>query len=276
MEDQHSSVDQQLTPAEKFDKNYSFLTNSLTRLGFDGVFDKPLKAAMTLGKPHIEMQAELQGKDEKMLFTFKFSQDGGDYYFLNNVETTLSKKEQNPITHDFFLYKQQGYNIQQMKNMLEGRSVYTAYRDENRLVELWRKIDFSAKDERGNNLVRSTYADSNKFNLETELGKLPVQGMTSQERVAVISALKNGDRVGVTMKQGQNRERLFVEATPQLGVITVFNAQGDKVNIAQNQLRLVGEQQENKLPDATKQMIQSQQQQQENGQQQQQGRRKAS
>lgn len=275
MEDQHAGVDPQLTPEQKFDRNYLFLTNSLTRLGFDGVFDRPLKAAMKLGQEHISLQAELQGKDEKMLFTFKFSQNGGDYYFLNSVETTLSKKDQNAITHDFFLYKQQGYNIQQMRNMLEGRSVYSTYRnEEGRLVELYRKIDFAAKDERGNNLVRSTYVDNGKYNLEALLSKLPVQAMTGEEKLSVLNALRNGDRVGVTMKQGNNRERMFLEATPQVGTITVFNSQGDKVHISQNQLRLVSETKGNTLPESTKRMMQSEQQ--DQGMQQSQGRKKAS
>ena len=276
MEDQQSGAEQQLTPEQKFDKNYLFLTNSLARLGFEGVFDQPLKTAMKLGRENITLQADLQNNDEHMLFTPKFSKNGGDYYFLNSIEVTLSKKDLNPITHDFFLYQQRGYDIRQMKNMLEGRSVYSTYRDSGRQVELYRRIDFSAKDERGNNMVRSTYVDKQRYNLEALLNKMPVQGMTPEEKFALTDALRNGDRVGVTVKQGNNRERVFMEATPHIGTITVFNAQGDKINITQNQLRLVGESKTNELPDTTKKLIQSQEERQEQGQQQSQGRRKAS
>jgi len=276
MDDQNSGTEIILTPEQKFDKNYLFLTNSLARLGFEGVFDQPLKTAMKLGRENIALQADLPNKDEHMLFTPKFSKNGGDYYFLNSVEVTLSKKDLNPITHDFFLYQQKGYDIRQMKNMLEGRSVYSTYRDSGRQVELYRRIDFTAKDERSNNMVRSTYVDKQRYNLEALLSKMPVQGMTNEEKFAVIDALRNGDRVGVTVKQGNNRERVFMEATPHIGTITVFNAQGDKINISQNQLRLVGESQANALPDTTKKLIQSQEQQQEQGQQQQQSRRRAS
>jgi hypothetical protein len=277
MEDQNSGTEVQLTPEQKFDKNYLFLTNSLARLGFEGLFDQPLKTAMKLGLDHIGgLQAELQGKDEKMFFTPKFSRNGGDFYFLNSIETTLIKAGQHPITHDFFLYQQKGYDIRQMKNMLEGRSVYSSYRDDGRQVELYRRIDFSAKDERGNNMVRSTYVDKQRFNLEALLSKLPVQGMTHEEKFAILDGLRNGDRVGVTMRQGTNRERLFLEASPHIGTITVFNAAGEKVNVSLNQLRLVGDGQTNTLPDTTKKLIESQEQKQEQGQQQQQGRRKAS
>ncbi len=88
-------------------KNFTYLTDSLTKLGFEGVFDKPLKAAMELGQPEFVLKADLAGKDEAMLFAFKFAQNGGEYYFLNNVVTTLTKKDMEPLTHDFFLYKQQ-------------------------------------------------------------------------------------------------------------------------------------------------------------------------
>ncbi len=276
MEDQNSGVEVILTPEQKFDKNYLFLTNSLARLGFEGVFDGPLKTAMKLGRDNIALVADIQGKDETIVFTPKFSKNGGDYYFLNSVEVTLSKKDSHAITHDFFLYQQKGYDIRQMKNMLEGRSVYSTYRESGRQVELYRRIDFTAKDERGNNMVRATYVDKQRYNLEALLSKMPVQGMTFEEKIAILDALRNGDRVGVTMRQGANRERLFLEASPHIGTITVFNAQGDKVNVSQNQLRLVGDGQTNTLPDTTKKLIESQEQRQENGQQQSQGRRKAS
>ena len=256
-------------------KNFEYLTGSLTKLGFEGVFDKPLKAAMALGQKDFVLQANLDGKDESMLFAFKFAQNGGDYYFLNNVVTTLTKKDMELLTHDFFLYKQQGYNIGQMKNMLEGRSVFAEFRKDGRDVQLWRRIDFTAKDERNNNMVRTTYNNNNKFSLAEELGKLPVQNMSVPEKEALIIALKNGERAVVTLKQGPNRERMFVEATPHLGVISVFNTEGQKVTLSNNQLRVVTEGKEN-LPDVTKQIINAQQQQKDQQTQQQSRGRKAS
>lgn len=278
MEDQQqSSAEVQLTPEQKFDKNYLYLTNSLARLGMEGVFDHALKTAMKLGGENIALSAELLGKDEKMLFTPKFTKNGGDYYFLNSIEATLGRKDMNPVTHDFFLYQQRGYDIRQMKNMLEGRSVYSTYREEGRQVELYRRIDFTARDDRGNNMVRATYVDKQRFNEALLLGKMPTAGMTNEEKIAIVNDLRNGDRVSMIVKQGTNRDRVFVEATPHIGILSVFNLQGERINISQNQLRLVGESQENKLPDSTKKMIESQEQQQQNqNQQQSQGRRRAS
>lgn len=258
-------------------KNFTYLTDALTKLGFEGIFDKPLKTGMELGKPEFVLSANLNRKEESLVFTFKFAQNGGDFYFLNNVLATLVKKGQEPVTHDFFLYKQQGYNIEQMKNLLEGRSVYNEFRKDGRNVELWRRIDFTAKDERGNNVVRTTYNNNNKFNLEAELNKLPVQNMNAAEKDMVLAALKNGERTAVTLRQGANRERMFIEATPHLGTISVYNVTGEKVTIANNQLKVVGETgKEEGLTETTKLIVGAQQQQTAGEEQKTQQRRRAS
>jgi hypothetical protein len=258
-------------------KNYQYLTDSLTKLGFGDIFNKPLKAAMELGKKEFVLKANLEGKDENMLFVFKFAQNGGDYYFLNNIQAALNRKDGVSAVHDFFLYKQQGYDLQQMKNLLEGRSVYTEFRKDGRTVELWRRIDFTAKDERGNNLVRPTYNNNGQFNIAEKVNELPVQGMNAAEKQALIAALKNGERVTVTLKQGANKEKMFIEATPHLGTISVFNLEGQKVSLSNNQLKVVSDTTQAKpLPDTTRQILNSQAQQSEGQQQNQQRGRRAS
>ncbi|MDB5209556.1 MAG: hypothetical protein JWQ30_383 [Sediminibacterium sp.] len=223
------------------EKNYDYLVNAFDKLGFGGVFEQPMKAAMLLGKPEFEIGATLDfGKSEKMGFDFKLNTvDAGDYYFMNNVKTVLSRENKPDIVHDFFLYKQQGYDIMQMKNMLEGRSVCTEFRKDGREVELWRRIDFTAQDERGNNLVRSTYAKDARFNLNIELGKLPMVNMTAADKEAILTGLKNGDRVAVTLKNGSNWESSFLEAMPHLGGIGILNAKGEKVGMSNSQLRII-------------------------------------
>ncbi len=209
-------------------QNYDYLVNSFARLGFDGVFDDLLKTAMQLGKPNIELKAMDSGHDWKMNFAFQLSKkEGGEYYFLNNVKTTLNREGQPSKEHDFLLYNQQGYSIRQMKKMLEGKSVHTQYRRENRDVELWRRIDFTAKDERGNNVVRTTYVDNSKFNLTAEINKLPVQ-MSAADKQTMEMALKNGESVTAIIRNGQNRDRVTIEATPHLNKLSLYDEKGEK------------------------------------------------
>jgi hypothetical protein len=263
-------------------ENHEFLTRALAKLGFDGVLDEPLRTAMTLGTPEIKLSAQLDIKDgENMKFDFSFKhKEETDRYFLNNVLTTLNKVNAEPIKHDFFLYRQQGYDIREMKNMLEGRSVFTQYKnDSGDMVQLWRKIDFTAKDERQNNVVRAYYNNDNKFNLDEQFKKLPFASLTREEKEFMQNALKRGDQVPAVLKQGASKETMYLVASPDSRSIQVFNQKGVKVSITNNQLRVISEGKENKnLPEATKDIARAEQQQQEQGQQQSssQSRRRAS
>lgn len=261
-------------------KNYDYLCDSLTRLGFEGVFDKALKAAMQLAQKEFALSANIKKDDLATDFVFKFAQkEDGAFYFLNNVVASYTKGQQPPLTHDFFLYKQQGYDMRQMVNMLEGRSVHTEFHRDGRHVELWRRIDFTGKDERGNNLVRTTYVNNNKFNLKTELNKLPIQGMNAEDKQMLISALKNGDAATVVVKQGNNKENVNLVAMPHLGIIAALNMQGERVSLHNNMLKVVVSEQQPGLSDTTKQLVEGAKnntQGQANDQTQSQGRRKAS
>jgi hypothetical protein len=254
-------------------ENYDYLTKALAKLGFDGVLDDPLKTAMALGTPEIKLSAQLDLKEgQNMQFDFFFKhKEENDRYFLNNVFTTLNKPNVEPIAHDFFLYRQQGYDIREMENMLKGRSVFTQYKNESgETVQLWRQIDFTAKDERGNNLVRSYYNNDNKFNLDEQLKKLPFTGISREERDSILNALKRGDQVPAVLKQGVGKEAMYLVASPDSRSIQVYNQQGVKVSIANNHLRVISEGKDAKqLPGTTKDILGAQQ---EQGQQQQQSR----
>ena len=242
-------------------QNYDYLVNSFARLGFDGVFDDLLKTAMQLGKPNIELKAQDSGPDWKMSFAFQLSKkEGGEYYFLNNVKTTLNREGKPTVEHDFLLYNQQGYSIRQMKKMLEGKSVHTQYRRENRDVELWRRIDFTATDERGNNLVRTTYVDKSKFDLTAEINKLPVQ-MSAADKQSMEMALKNGETVNAVVRQGANRDKVFIEATPHLNKLSLFDEKGEKYNLGSS-LRAVKDDETQQLSETTRNLVNAENQQQ--------------
>jgi hypothetical protein len=237
-------------------KNYEYLCGSLDKLGFAGVFEKALKAALQMEKKQFELKSQMSNGGRELNFVFKFEQrEEGAFHFLNNVVATSKKADQPEVTHDFFLYRQQGYNLREMVNMLDGRSVHTEFRRDGRNVELWRRIDFSAKDERGNNLLRTTYVNSNKFNLNTELVKLPIQGLSAEDKQLLISSLKSGDMVSVVVKQGNNREKVDLVALPHLGVIGAYNAQGERISLQNNMMKVVMPDEQPALSESTRQMV---------------------
>jgi len=260
-------------------ENYSFLQDRFTALGFDGTFDKLLKAEMTLGIPAFSVAAKDVTQDGNIMFEFNLAQSKNetshpkDYYFLNSVKATLSKEGQENKVHTFMLYKQQGFHADKMKNLMTGRSVHEQFRKEGRNVEVWRRIDFGSLDQYQNTIMRPTYKN---FDIEKELSKLPFIKIDQKEREMLVKALKDGNDISVNLKQGSNIEKMSLIAMPHLGVIHVFNGQGDKVSIANNQLRVIGKEESQSIPETTQKMMEAGQQQKPEGQQQQGQRRRAS
>jgi hypothetical protein len=140
--------------------NYVYLLDRFTALGFDGAFDKVLKAEMTLRIPAFTLEAKTDIPEGKLSFVFDLAQSKGetqhpkDYYFMNSVTATLATDGQEPKVHTFLLYKQQGFHHDQMKNFMAGRCVFEQFRKDGRDIELWRKIDFGNKDKYDNTLIK--------------------------------------------------------------------------------------------------------------------------
>ena len=251
--------------------NYVYLLDRFTQLGFDGAFDKVLKADMALNVPEFSLKAQTNVPEGNLVFEFnlaqskKETQHPKEYYFLNSVKATLTKEGQPEKAHTFLLYKQQGFHHDKMKNFMGGRSVYDQFRKDGRNVEVWRRIDFGSLDQYNNTTMRPTYKE---FDLAKELSKLPFNKNDVKEKEMITKALKDGEKVSVDLKQGPNIEKMSLIAMPHLGVINVFNMQGDKVSIANNQLRVIGKDEKPELSDTTKNLLQSEQQQQGQGQKQ--------
>jgi hypothetical protein len=241
--------------------NYVYLQDKLTALGFDGVFDQVLKANMALGQKQFELKAQSEMPEGTLLFTFDLShaqketQHPNEYYFLNSVLATLAKEGQETLQHKFMLFKQMGNHLDQMKNFMAGRSVFETFQKNGRTVEVWRRIDFKAKDQYENSLMRPTYSD--RFSLEKELNKLPFNKADVKERAVIIAKLKDGDLVKADIKQGSNVETVSLIAMPHLGVINMINGKGEKVSINNNNLKVIGKDDKPELSETTSKLIDS-------------------
>ena len=262
-------------------ENLSYLVNTLEILKFEALANGPLETAMKLGKERFNLKANIHEPDDTTDFNVKFSKkettpgELGEYYFLNGIDTTHVQRGKEPVQYEFTVFAQRGYNAYQMRNLMQGRSVYSTYYDNKngRQVELYRRIDFTAKDENGKYIMRTHYPENNGFSMENELKKLPL--ITNEEDFKkMVERLKDGERVTAIAKQGMNRERVFLEARPHNGNIAVFNERGERMIIADGRMRVHPEQQEQGMPEAAKQIMNGQQQDQQQ-QQQSQGRRKA-
>lgn len=256
-------------------RNYQYLTEDvLPQLGLAGVFDAALKTKMELGLKEFDLKAKAKENDTEMIYAPKFAKSEGDYYFLNLVKATRVDKEMEPFEQTFFLYKQRGYSAQEMKNMMrDGGAVYKTFRKDGQTVGRWSMLDRNKTLESGNHPVKSYYDNTTGFNLVRELSKLPIVYTSQEEKELLLKSLQSGDRAAVSLKQNGQRERIYIEAAPNLGRFIQYNAKMEKVNLTNTNLQVVQDdkteqmvvggspklstaQSAEKLPETTKQLMQ--------------------
>lgn len=235
------------------DKNYAYLQEKLTIMGFDGIFDNALQTKLKLGVSPFTLKAENTIPEGTVSYTIELGQSKNEtqhpkeFYFLNNVSVELTKEGEEKKDHKFLFYKQNGDTHERMANQMAGRSVFESYPKNGRMIEYWKRIDFSApRDQYENTITRTTFAD--KFNVERVLNKLPLSKSDPKEKANIIAALKDGEKVMVDVKYGATTERMSLIAMPHLNAIHVFNAQGNRVTFANNQLKVLEGQEKQAVP----------------------------
>jgi hypothetical protein len=240
------------------EKNYQFLSETLSQLGFGDALNDALKTKMKLGMPEFELKAKDTYNKDQMLYTLKFGKkEDGDFYFLNAYNAKLTKEKGETITQNFPLYKQRGYSAEEAYNMLSGRAVYKTFSKDGERIGRWSRLDFTTQNEKGNFSIKSYYDNNSNFNLVKELGKLPLLLATPQEdKESLIRGLQKGNLEPVIVKQQGQRERMYIEATPQLQKVTMYNSDMEKVNLSNNKMQIVQEEKiDGKLPETTKKIM---------------------
>ena len=239
------------------EKNYQFLSETLSQLGFGDTLNDALRTKMKLGMPEFELKAKDTYDKDQMLYSLKFAKkEDGDFYFLNAFNAKLTKENGETVSQNFPLYKQRGYSAEESYNLLSGRAVYKTFTKEGERVGRWSRLDFTSQNEKGNFTLKSYYDNTSNFNLVKELSKLPLMATAQEEKEALIRGLQKGNREPVIVKQQGQRERMYVEATPQQQKVTLYNNSLEKVNLSNNKMQVVqDEKQEGKLPEMTKKLM---------------------
>jgi hypothetical protein len=227
-------------------ENYEFLVSSLERHGLQHeAINSALKTKMKLGKDEFEIGGmKLKfGKDE-MIFSAKFGkgkQDGNGegFYYLNKFEASIKKEIGETKKAEFPLYKQQGFNVNQMHKLMLGRPIYKVPRgDEGR----WTKVDFKNTDDNGLARVRNYYDSTTNFKVERELDKLSIPWANQQDKANAISDLKNGEIISSSFKIEGERQVWNVGVSPQIGGLIVYDANMQVIKYTNTQtLEMVGD-----------------------------------
>lgn len=253
-------------------RNYQYLADTLEKLGFGEVLNNALQTKMKLGFPEFELKAKTNFEGADMNYTLQFGQgkseaEGEKFYFLNKVQATLTKQNEQPLTQEFSVYKQNGYDTKEMFNLLEKRPVYKMFRKEGENIGRWVKLDFANKDERGNALTKPYYDNVTSFNLAREVGKLNLTFANQQEKEDLFRDLKKGDRVSVTMRQNGRNEKAYIAVAPQIGGLVLYNSEMKEIKRTNtHNIEMVADEKAMKsspamqngqetLPEATKQLV---------------------
>lgn len=234
-------------------ENYFYLTeNVLPRLGFAEVFDEKLMTMMNLDLETINLKAKVT--DDRGEFTFTVVLEKPDrneevlekdrLYFANRIVGEFQKNgEKTSYKHTFGLYKQYGFNADEMKNLLNKNFVHVEYKKDNRFEGAWKCIDFGWTNEQGEHRMK-TIRDSNiAWDIVKDISKIPFSNSVSQDdKEGILKKLYAGDHVPVFVKVNGNKELCTLRANPRNVHLELYNKNGDRMVIEnKNGLKLVDE-----------------------------------
>jgi len=208
-------------------ENYDYLSKQVFYSGFGNELDAALKTKMESGEKQFELPfSKTFGKDQVEAKLY-FSRSEQGYYFFNKFDMELQKENSAQLARTFYIDKDNSYTFKEAYNLLDDRYVNKDKLSKaNEAYNVWDKLDFTQKDKYGNYPVIS-YGERYGFDLEKELGKLPIKGMHSGEsREFLLDSLKRGNRQEVRFEiDGAQAER-FVEANVKMRRIEVYDATG--------------------------------------------------
>lgn len=239
------------------EKNYQFLSEALSQLGFGDNLNDALRTKMKLGMPEFDLKASDEYGKDKVIYALKFGKkEDGEFYFLNAYHAKLTKENGEVLEQNFPLFQQRGFTADETYNMLSGRAVYNSFRKDGEVISRWSRLDFNSQNDKGNFPIKSYYDNKSNFNLVKELSKLPLMANTQEDKETLIRNLQKGNLEPVVVKQQGNRERMFIEATPQHQRITAYNDKMEKVNLVHNRMQVVQDEKlDGKLPETTKKLM---------------------
>jgi hypothetical protein len=152
-------------------------------------------------------------------------------YFLNKYQATL--KADDPVqekTQTFYVNKNSGVTAKEAYNLLSGRAVNKDLTNaEGKIYNTWLQLDFNEKD-KNNNFKVKQYHEGYGYDLEKTLNKHPIGEMQDVElKGLLMRSLRKGNVQPVTFINGDQKDRMFVEANPQFKSINMYDQDMKKV-----------------------------------------------
>jgi hypothetical protein len=215
--------------------NFEFLQDSLKYLGFGEKLQLNKQLKEKIGGQPKDFQLNTQASfdpSSKLDAVLHFRKsDQSDMYFFNKYDASL-KNADDPSkdrAQTFYINKGSGVTLKEAFNLLEGRAVNKDLTNqEGQKYNAWMKLNFNEKDPYGNYKM-GKYTQGYGFNLERQLGKVPVEESSPNHAKynEILKSLKKGNLVEVH-SQG---ETFFISANPPAGKVELFDANKSPVEI---------------------------------------------
>ncbi|WP_153800890.1 hypothetical protein [Foetidibacter luteolus] len=201
-------------------KNFEYLSNQLEKTGFGKTLDAGLKREMEKGAPEFELKlyssyGSGRAVSEATLHFRKGAES--ERYFFNKYDMALKGPDNDTIRENtFYINKTNNITHKEAYNLLEGRAVNKDLtKKDGQKYNAWVELDLSTKDKYGN-FGQKQYGERYGFDLEKELGKLPIKELENERSANyLINGLKKGNLTDVTLVTDGQEQRVLLDVSPK-------------------------------------------------------------
>jgi hypothetical protein len=244
------------------EKSYDYVKSQLFYLGFGDEIAKPLREKMEQGQKEFTLPHTRKfGKDEVNSVLHFSTGDKKDMLFFNRYELTLKQPGKEDLSQTYYVGKEYNYTLQERYNMLDGRYVY---REQPRMAPqevngkermmptgetyiAWKGLDFKQTDNYGNFVPKSMNWDHVK-----EVAKYDLKQLKDDYDKRILNRqLEKGNKAKVTIIQDGKEIPAFMAANPRLGRPDFFDANGQKMDVAQKERVKLGKGENLNQPEGT-------------------------
>ncbi|WP_123902536.1 hypothetical protein [Flavobacterium hibernum] len=212
--------------AKKEEKNNQSLYYQMQRIGFRDLSNQ-IDQQIKEGHEQFTIPVSYYiNEKERLDHELSFVKDQSGQYQFEAYKTTLQNKSKPDEERSQYFKVQQGNSIDttQAYNLLAGRSIQKE--------KSWIQLDFNDKDASGNHRIKEFHYGYG-YDLEKALQQLPLKELSNKTQAAKLEdALKQGNRLPVTLIKNGNEHRFYIEANPQFKSVNIYDEHSRKITLS--------------------------------------------
>ena len=210
-------------------KHSKRLFDDLENAGFMSAKDK-IDRYLRLGEDKVSVPVSYYlSENQSVEHTISLARDKDGSYELQGFKSTLHDPVKNSsLSHYFGGDEFNGLNASQAVSLLSGRAVMHE--------GIWKQFDFKSKNEKGGYPLKE-FTSEYGFNAEKILGEMPLDHLSRMQMDDLLDSIKNGNRAAAVLNDGNQKQKIFVEADPQHKILIVYDEKLKKIKM-ENKSRL--------------------------------------